>query len=958
MKKFTLILLCLFSMVSIYAQDYCTATGSRSTATRTFSKLTFTGGTVEGVPQTLESSGFNMATLYQDKTSQTIEVTQGDELSLDIDHSTIWMYFYLYIDFDQNKEFNTDNELLFTVEPHGHGTEGALPSSMPTIKIPDNAPIGTTRLRFKSEWNSNNPCGDATTMTPNNGIMIDYTINIHPKKTSSIITIGNVEHGSVALSTPDGALESGTEVAINTEITVEAMPENGYKLVDILVGDTPIVGNTFTVGSSDVTVTATFIPENAYILTIEPTENGTITAVTVEGETETPITSGSGVIAGQTVKVTFTPDEKYLLETATLNGQNLMGSITENTYTFNMGTEASILNATFKRDPHFLEYCTPTFSGSLAQMPDSYLETITTTGAAIDLNQAYDSYTFYNMLPEAVTVSAGSTFTLNLNAKNLSTDKTSVHQDLRYTCAYMYIDWNLDGEFTNDNTEYSVLGGTVGTAPSDVIAGYYDQMMVINKEINVPVDASGTYRARVVYRNAWQGGAANACGNINEGVVYDFDIDVKDVYYNITITQPAEGATFQVFDGVTEVRDGDQVKLGNTLTIRPTVTSEDYEVRSVLVNGEAIEGMEFVFREESTVSLDVIKGRIISYSTTGEGTLLITEGGNAVDNHAVLLRGSNVTVKAVPTAGYHTESVMIGEEDQTEACSTADGYTFTLNEDTHIEAVFTANTYAFTYSYNEEFGSVTVQKANGDAISTGDMLSHNEEITVNCAPKTKCIIKSVKINGEEKIDELLIDNKKYFTLIITEETDVQITFEAEKYILTLQNTTPEKGSLIVTRTSDNTQLTDQSEIFYNETLNVAWEPKEGCELSSLLVKDGNSEPEDYVAEGVLEEFWDARSFPQDVYGNLAITVTFTGDPVSIHNNPISQVAVYSKDGKIIIENAEIGSNVSIYDVTGNIVSEFIVQKSIETSHISASPSIYLVRITNGSQSIVKKVMKN
>lgn len=960
MKKFTLILLCLFSMVSIYAQEYCTVSGSRSTSTRTFSKLTFTGGTVNGEAQTLESNGFNMSTLYQDKTSQTIEVTQGDELSLNINHTTIWMYFYLYIDFDQNKEFNTDNELLFTVEPHGHGTEGALPSTMPTIKIPEDAPIGATRLRFKSEWNSDNPCGDASAMTTNNGIMIDYTINIHPKKTASTISIGTVENGTIALSTSEGALESGAEVAIGTEITITATPDQGYKLIDILVNGNPIEGTTFTSSSSDATVTATFIPENAYILTIAPAENGTITAVTVDGETETPITSGSSVIKGKTVKVTFTPDEKYLLETATLNEQNLIGNITDNTYTFSM-EEVSILSATFKRDPNFLEYCTPTFTGDPAQMPDSYLETITTTGAAVDLNKAYSSYTFYNMLDQSVIASAGGTFTLHLNAKNLSTDKANVHQDLRYTCAYMYIDWNLDGTFTNDDTEYSVLGGTVGTAPSDNKAGYYDDVMVIDKEINVPINASGRYRARVVYRNAWSAGPANACGNINEGVVYDFDIEVKDVFYSITLTQPAEGATFKVFDGETEVTDGQDVKLGTTLTVRPEVTSDDYEVRSVLVNGEAIEGMEFVLTDAAVVSLDVIKGRIITYSVTGEGTLSVTQGENAIENNAVILKGSSVTVKAIPATGYHTESVMIGEDDQTETCSTEAGYTFTLNENTNIEAVFTANTYAFTYSYNEEFGSVTVQKANGDAISTGDMLSHGDEVTVSCAPKTRCSIKSVKIDGEEKVEELITDSKKSFMLTITKETDVQITFEAEKYILTLQNTTPEKGSFVVTRANEDTPtpLADQSEIFYNETLNVTWEPKDGCELSNLIVKEANDDPVDFVTEGYLEgDFWEARTFEQIVYGNLAFTATFTGEPTSIQTNQLSQIAVYSKDGKIIIENAETGSNVSIYDITGSLVSTSVVQKSIETVDIPATPSVYLVRITDGSQSIVKKVMKN
>ena len=134
--------------------------------------------------------------------------------------------------------------------------------------------------------------------------------------------------------------------------------------------------------------------------------------------------------------------------------------------------------------------------------------------------------------------------------------------------------------------------------------------------------------------------------------------------------------------------------------------------------------------------------------------------------------------------------------------------------------------------------------------------------------------------------------------------------------------------------------------------------EDGCELSNLIVKEPDDDPVDFVTEGYLTDFWEARTFEQTVYGNLAFTATFTGEPTSIQTNQLSQITVYSKDGKIIIENAETGSNVSIYDITGSLVSTSVVQKSIETVDIPATPSVYLVRITDGSQSIVKKVMKN
>lgn len=931
--------------------DYCKAEGSRTTGDRLFSKFLITGGTLDGEEQTFENDfqRNELTNIYHDRTDQVIEVSQGDEIQLAITHSTIWMYFYAYIDYNQDKVFDIENgEMLFTVEP---SKWGELPSAMPTFKIPEDAPLGITRFRFKSEWNSTDPCGNASQMSENRGVMIDYSIKINPRKTVSIVTVGNAVNGKVTLNSSDGIINSGDEIPVGTEVTITATPNAGYKLHQILINDIVTDNNVFTVGVKDVMITAVFVPEKSNMLTFNTVSNGTISVMLVgDGDMETPVNSGDFIMNGSTIKAIFIPDEQYLFKSASINGTNITTDIVDDTYTFVMN-ETTVIGAEFKKDPQYLEYCIPIESQSSTDLSDTYVESITTTGCISDLDVSYSSRAFYTFLEEVVPVAEGTTFDLHLQAKSLGDySETEVWQDLRYTVAAMFIDWDQDGEFS---TEEGVrIAGKLSTEGLHAVGGNID-VLDITQKITVPMGVRGKVRVRVIYNNAWQGNPlTKACGPVGEGVVYDFDMDVKAAVCSVTIIQPSHGeGTFKVMNGETEVQSGQDVLAGTVLTVIPELVSNDYELRSVLINGQPVEGYAIVVKQDMEIALDIIKGRSISFTVEGHGILSITDNeGKDIENNEVVSLGTSVCVKAIPENGYHVVSVMIGDWDVTEECTSSDGLIMAVEKSLDIEVVFEVNTYSFTFTYNDQYGKVSVFD-DGRELQSGDMVEHGKILSVSVNPTNdQYYLAELNLNGVDKKDELLPDDKRSFDITVEEALSLEVIFRVVQYKLTYS---VEYGKIEITD-ENNIVYENNSNVPANTTLYITLTGNNN-ELKSLLINDGVEEL-DYMKEGYVDKDGDIYLTDMTVSGDVNIIAEFT-KPVGLQIVNSSSIKIYVNDnGAVVVEGLESGSNIDIYDVTGRLVTSRIASNVKEDIYLSKFEAIYLIKITDETHSIVKKLV--
>ncbi len=245
------------------------------------------------------------------------------------------------------------------------------------------------------------------------------------------------------------------------------------------------------------------------------------------------------------------------------------------------------------------KYQTP--SGTTHSGGNTYVERIYSEDAITNIDTTWSSAPseVYQLLEDKIEVQQGSTFTLNLDAYSLGAESYStVRQDLRYTCAVVFSDWDSDGTFTQEQ----VYGSN---PPSDNTAGNM-AVMEIAHTFTVPADAApGECRIRVIYNNAWKDLPTANSSIIVEGMAYDIVVNVTSSLTSESFAVSygeAENGTFEIQKEGVAISSGDEILYGTTLTVVST-PAEGYRLGSISVNGSDITGTSFVVRSATEVTV-------------------------------------------------------------------------------------------------------------------------------------------------------------------------------------------------------------------------------------------------------------------------------------------------------------------------------------------------------------------
>ena len=147
-----------------------------------------------------------------------------------------------------------------------------------------------------------------------------------PSVTSYTVALTNDGNGT--------AFASATSAAAGTEITLTAVPNTGYHFKEwkVISGSMTITNNKFTMPAENVEVKAVFEKDapTTYSLTTQVNGgNGTISA------------SKTGLTAGSTETITFTPDAGYEIDTVTVNGTAT--SVSGNTLNVTMNENKTVV---------------------------------------------------------------------------------------------------------------------------------------------------------------------------------------------------------------------------------------------------------------------------------------------------------------------------------------------------------------------------------------------------------------------------------------------------------------------------------------------------------------------------------------------------------------------------------------------------------------------------------------
>lgn len=438
-------------------------------------------------------------------------------------------------------------------------------------------------------------------------VRADHTISVvfAPEATYSVTT--SVEHGTIS--------ESVSGVKKGSDVTVTYAPDEGYKLVSILV-DGAAVGLS---GHEDAYVFENMQADHEIHVVF-----GRDFAVTtsVEGGTITP--SNHAVQPGEDVLVEYAPeDENKYLESVTVDGEPVDLEEFPDSYPFEDVQESHSIHVVYR---DYLKVTTEVEYGTISESVDRLK-------AGSDVTVTYGPESGYHLGQ------------LLVDGVELSADELA-----QYGSAYEFLDiqenHHIKVVFVPDDTysvNTSVVGGTITDSVSGIQAGSDVEITYAPNEGYVLKSITVDGNAVDVSKHPDSYVFANVQGNHEISVVYEKEIAVYDVSTKVT------GGTITP----------DQLDVPEGTDVRIEYTPEDgYVLDRVIVDGKDVDVSKYpdsyVFPELDRDHMIEVVFQAVTYSVS-----TFVEHGVITDSVDGVKKGSDVTVMFSPEDGYVLEHIVI-----------------------------------------------------------------------------------------------------------------------------------------------------------------------------------------------------------------------------------------------------------------------------------------------------------
>lgn len=792
--------------------SYCVPEGNvnrrGSPTERRLQTITISGATLnnEAAPFSNTLNNTPQPNVYLDATDAIITASQGDELTVSwtFRNDISWMHYYIYIDYNQDGVFNEEDELVsFTYfnasseddAPNSIGemvSAGASFTTAPKFTIPQDVLTGKTRLRFKVDWNSKNPCGHPgpqNIIGANNGTIVDYTIEIHPASaaaTSTITLPESVENGSLSVKAGEREIANGETVANGTELTFTAIPDPGYVLDYLKINDVPFTESTYTV-TGDAVITVAFIEE-----AVEAASK----AIHV------PANDGD-------IKYQFRFDDIVLGEH--VNGTNnkwdngIINRGDHRARNFTMSVWIRPLN----RNGELFGHAQAPFYGAqgtfgvsidsnnkLVLKARAWLDEGSCNGISNITSDETLNINEWAFLTVAVDDDAR-TIQLYKNGVLSATGDLSVTSDgteahgiglLQDECVF----FAGNGNASCDVDEVQVWNKTLSAeeiaasmesftaAPENLIAFYkFDE----NSIENIPNQGTGVEcTAGLVsgtskYQGAPYWAEVYTC-TPTQATLVDGHILPKVVVNYVSET---DHGSFVIKDGDNTIASGSKVSQGTTLTIEAT-PAEGYQLKSIKVNDVEIEGNTFVLEEESTITVEFAEAYMVKYTASENGTLEVKENDVIIENNTGVASGTVLTIIAKPADNAVLSAFTINGVDKLSEIKETMEMNVTVSEALDIKAEFSP-VWKVTCNITGE-GSVKIEDKDGNVYESGvSSIFDGSMITLTFTPETGYKLTDLTLDGTSYIQHVA-DGKFIF------EIDADYTFDVVfSQITSLQNNT-------------------------------------------------------------------------------------------------------------------------------------------------------------------------
>ena len=626
-------------------------------------------------------------------------------------------------------------------------------------------------------------------------------------------------------------------VTPGTELTVTAIPAEGYELTELTANDKNILDTKKVVVNEDLIIKAIF-SQKTFKVSLTKHGNGTIRAIgaddldavpygtelTIEatpatGSTLTALVAG-GINIIETKKVTI---KKETTIEAVFTTQSFAVTLTKE----GEGT----ISATGAEDLDAVDYgteltivATPAAGYELVSLEANGVDITATKKVVVTDNMTvkatFSNKTFAVTLTKEGEGTITATGASNLNAVAYGTALTITAtpaegyeltaltangEDILSTKKVVVTD-NMTVKATFSNKTFAVTltqegEGTISaTGASNLNAVAYGTALTINA-----TPAEG-YELTALTANG-EDILATKKVVVTDNLTVKATFTQKVRYFAVSFTQIGEGRVT-----ATGADDLSAVPYGTELTVVATPAA-GYELTALTANGEDILSTQrFVVKDNTEVKATFTqkaRNYTVTFSKTGEGRVTAT----GASNLDAVAYGTELTVVATPAAGYELTALTANGRD---ILSTK---RFVVKGDTEVKATFTQKVKSFAIMFTQ-IGEGYLNATGADDL---DAVPYGTELTIEATPATGYELTALTANGRD-----ILSTKRF---VVKGDTEVKATFteKASNYTVTFSKT----GEGRVTATGAD----DLDAVPYGTELTVVATPAAGYELTALTAND-------------------------------------------------------------------------------------------------------------------------
>ena len=451
-----------------------------------------------------------------------------------------------------------------------------------------------------------------------NGISVSSEV-----KQSYYVTVSESENGTV----------TAVEYALpNDIVTLNVSPAENYALDTITVTDASgnpvtVENNQFTMPASAVNVSATFKYAPKYNITLNTSENGSVSA---DMQTATE---------GTTVTLTVIPDEGYELDTLTVMNGETEVTVTDNTFVMPAG-EVTV-SATFKKIPRTITIDNSIITNGSVEADKSTAaegDTVTLTWTAAE-GYMMDKITVTDSNGDEVTVDQGLTSCVfTMPASNVTV--TATFKEIPVASA-------------------SIVWGSMAFTYTDE-SGWADDgsegagTVTVTNTGEPSFNAKATYSAEIDYMNI-RGTFDKGVTTLAAGESLSFKLTLHNRPTRILNGQKIGTVTVHIsqtdFEDVVTVTseqellnaliDGGAIKFGNDITVSSIDVVEATSDISIDLNGFTFDGIRFDVLENVSVS---ISGGTIGIRPDNWGGNLTVSDCKLDNYYAICIKGGVTSI--------------------------------------------------------------------------------------------------------------------------------------------------------------------------------------------------------------------------------------------------------------------------------------------------------------------------